>query len=125
MPCGCGIEAKAEGRCLVLLSCTTPDLGTTDGQDARLPHSCLFAVNRCGNRLIPQAAANAILSTDLLRKPSEQESRDPWELFEIGLSFLDEGILTFLGFLTHVIEQGGIASQVQQPHLPIAIGVEG
>lgn len=31
----------------------------------------------------------------------------------------------FLRFLAHIIEQGGVAGQVQQAHLPVAVGVQG
>lgn len=37
----------------------------------------------------------------------------------------NEGVFAFLRFLAHIIEQGGVAGQVQQAHLPVAVGVQG
>ncbi len=51
--------------------------------------------------------------------------RHPLELLEVGFPFFDEGGFAFLGFFAHVVEKGGIASEVEQTHLAVAIGIEG
>ncbi len=51
-------------------------------------------------------------------------SRHPFELLEVGLPFLDEGVFALLGFFAHVVEEGGVAGEVEEAHLAIAIGIE-
>ncbi len=34
----------------------------------------------------------------------EPDSRHPFELLEVGLPFLDEGVFAFFGFFAHVVE---------------------
>ena len=42
------------------------------------------------------------------------DSRHPFELLEVGLPFLDEGGFAFFGFFAHVVEQGGVAGEVEE-----------
>jgi hypothetical protein len=46
------------------------------------------------------------------------------ELFEVGFSFLDEGIAALLSFFGHVEEHGGIASELLEACLSVTIGIE-
>ena len=49
----------------------------------------------------------------------------PREFREIRFAFLNEGLFALLAFLAHVVEQGGVAGEVEQTDLAVAIGVEG
>ena len=44
------------------------------------------------------------------------------EFTEVGLAFFEEGLFAFFAFFAHVVEQCGVASEVEQAHLAIAIG---
>ena len=50
---------------------------------------------------------------------------DPREFREIRFPFLEEGLFPFAAFLAHVVEQGGVAGEIEQAHLAVAVGVEG
>lgn len=52
-------------------------------------------------------------------------SRHPLELLEVGFPFLDEGGFAFFGFFAHVVEQGGVAGEVEETHLTVAVGIQG
>ena len=51
--------------------------------------------------------------------------RHPRELGEVGLAFIKECLFAFFPFLAHVVKKRGIACEIEQSHLTIAIGIEG
>jgi len=44
---------------------------------------------------------------------------------KLGFRFSTKAVLPYVGFFAHVVEQGGIAGEVEEAHLAIAIGIEG
>src|SRR3954471_23492546 len=52
------------------------------------------------------------------------KSRQALELSKLRLALLDVRITPFLPFLGQIEEEGGVARELLQPRLPVAIGVE-
>ena len=51
--------------------------------------------------------------------------REAWKFREIRDAFFQERLFPFAAFLAHVVEQGGVAGEVEQAHLAVAVGIEG
>lgn len=55
----------------------------------------------------------------------EGEVTEVWGIWKNPERVFQRRRFAFLRFLAHIIEQGGVAGQVQQAHLPVAVGVQG
>lgn len=55
----------------------------------------------------------------------KSELRQARELGEVRAALFDEGVLAFLAFFGHVVEQRGVTSQFLDTGLTVAVGVQG
>ena len=57
-------------------------------------------------------------------RPRLETLGNPRELFEVRLSFFNKGVLTLLRLVAHIIQQRGIACEIEETHLAVAVSIE-
>src|SRR5436853_580269 len=60
-------------------------------------------------------------------RPRSRPARESWqprELAEVGLALLEERLLSLATLLGHVVEERGVAGELLQAGLAVAVGVE-
>ncbi len=56
--------------------------------------------------------------------PGHQPLGHPGKLGEVRFALFEKSVFALLALLAHVVEHGGISSQVEQTHLAVTVGIE-
>src|SRR5216684_5413979 len=101
--------------------------GVRRGASSSLRYArCRLSVVGC-HLSVPRALCSRVVerprTTD--NRQRAKRLRKPWELLEIRLALFDVGVAPLLCFLGEVIEQGGVAAEVEKAELPVAVCVHG